>query len=416
MELENINRNLARRIIEAVGGPGEPPTCGFQFFTAGLDDYLAPLENEYLSSYIREGGGSFKMVVGTYGGGKTHFLYCIRELAWEHKFAVSYVTLNPDNTPFYKLELVFKSIIANLTYPMSLEEMQSSYEQGIENFTKKWFENKKIELKSKGIRGYRLQEELQRYASSIPILESTNFTNAIREAFLSLAENRNMDFLNITQWLKVEGYDRNIHQKYGVLSKIEKSNAFQMIRSLIAWIKAIGYSGLVVLLDEAEQSPSIEGKQKLLLLSNLRELIDECLKEGLANSMFFYAVPDEDFYKGGGQVYQALTQRLASVFKKENWVGVTVHLESPSNDPVSVLCEIGQKLAEIFQIYYRIEFPKNVLKKSILNISNAACEERFAEIGYKRRYVQSLIRGLQRLRDNPSSVISPEMAGELLHK
>jgi len=414
MELENIDSSLARKIIEAVGGPGEPPTCGFQFFTAGLDDYLAPLENEYLSSYIREGGGCFKMVVGTYGGGKTHFLYCMRELAWKHKFAVSYVPLNPNDTPFHRLELVFKSIIANLTYPMSLEEMQSSYAQGIESFIEKWFENKKIELKRKGIRGYRLRDELQRYASSIAILESTSFTNAIREAFLSLAENRNMDFSNITQWLKVEGYSRSIHQQYGILNKIEKSNAFQMIRSLIAWIKAIGYSGLVVLFDETEESPSIGGKQRLLLLSNLRELIDECLKEGLANSMFFYAVPDEDFYKGGGQIYQALTQRLASVFKKENWVGVTVHLESTSSDPVNILYEIGQKLAGIFQIYYEIEFAKNALEESILNISNAACEERFAAIGYKRQYVQSLIRGLQWLRENPSSIISPEMARKLL--
>lgn len=416
MKSEGIDKKLARRIIEAVGGPGEPPTYGFQFFTAGLSDYLEPLEDEYLSSYIKEGGGAFKMVVGTYGGGKTHFLYCIRELAWRHQFAVSYVTLNSENTPFYRLDLVYKSITANLTYPMNPGEMQSSYEQGIESFVKKWFENKKIELKRKGIRGYRLQEELKRYASSIPILESTSFTNAIRHAFLSLAAQHNMDFLNVTQWLKAEGYEKRAHQQYNILHKIDKSNAFQMIRSLIAWISAIGYSGLVVLLDEAEQSPSIAGKQKLLLLSNLRELIDECLKEGLANSMFFYAVPDEDFYKGGEQVYQALTQRLESVFEKENWFGVKLYLEKISSEPASVLCEIGQKLAEIFQIYYGIELSNALLKGSILNISKAACEERFAEIGYKRRYVQSLIKGLERLRQNPSSVISEEMARQLLHE
>lgn len=414
--MDTVDKSVARNIINAVGGPGEPPVYGFQFFTAGIDEYLDPIEQEYLSSFIKDGGGSFKMIVGTYGGGKTHFLYCVRELAWKHRFAVSYVRLTPEETPFHKLESVYQAMASNLTYPMSREKILSGYEQGIESFIREWFAQKKIELKGKGIRGYRLKEELQRYTKSIPSFESISYTNAIREAFLSLAENRRDDFPIIVQWLKGEGYDRSRHPKFGILHKIDKGTALQVIRSLVSWVRMTGYSGLVILLDEAEQAPSIGGKQKDLLLSNLRELIDECTQFSLANSMFFYAIPDEYFFQGGGRVYQALNQRLATIFSKQNPVGVKILLENLTREPEDILCEIGQKLADIFEIYYSMKFNTHVLRESIANISHAAWEERYADIGYKRLFVQSVIKGFQDLRVNPTSVVTPEIAKELIYR
>ena len=97
-----LDSNTARKIIEIVGGQGNPPEYGFQYFTAGLDGYLNVIDEEYLSSFIKDGGSAFKMIVGIYGGGKTHFLYCIRELAWKHNYVTSYITLSPQQTPLHK--------------------------------------------------------------------------------------------------------------------------------------------------------------------------------------------------------------------------------------------------------------------------------------------------------------------------
>lgn len=410
--METISRNVARSIIEAVGGSGEPPAYGFQFFTAALDEYLVPLENEYLASFIKEGGGSFKMVVGTYGIGKTHFLYNVREIAWKHGYAVSYVTLHPTYTPFYKLETVYQAIVTSLTYPMDPDEVISNRDRGIGVFIEKWFNNKKRELKAKGIRGHRLPQELRRYAASMRTFESVSFTNAVREAFLCLVEKRDDEYSKIIQWLKAEDYDRSKQyglRAYGIMHKIDKSSAFRMIRSTISWIKAIGYTGVVVLLDEAEQGISISGKNKELLLSNLRELIDECTELSLSYSMFFYAIPDEDFFKGGARVYLALNQRLSTVFKTQNPIGVKIMLEDLSTAPGEVLREIGQKLARIFESYYQNRFDPRILKQAIGAIADVAYEQRFGDIGYKRLFVQSVIRGFQFLRANPTSVITKDM-------
>ncbi len=63
--IEGLTRRQARKVIEVVGSAGQPPEWGFQFFSAGLDPYLKVLEEDYLKSLVREGGSSFKMVVGT---------------------------------------------------------------------------------------------------------------------------------------------------------------------------------------------------------------------------------------------------------------------------------------------------------------------------------------------------------------
>jgi hypothetical protein len=413
----SISKNVARTIIETVGGAGNPPEYGFQFFTAGIDEYLAPLEQEYLSSHVREGGKAFKMIVGTYGGGKTHFLYCVRELAWKHNFAVSYVRLSPTETPFHKLESVYKSIVSYLTYPMSPEELLSGYESGIESFIKVWYARKTSEFQGKGITGDRLKEELNTYVSSIPNFESISFTNAVRESFRCLLDRRDEDFSKILQWLKTEGFDsRRLegHPKFGILQKIDRGTAFSMIRSLVRWVREIGYSGLVVLFDEAELVPSMSGKQKDLLLSNLRELVDECGHGTLSNSMFFYAVPDENFLQGKTQIYEALRQRVSTIFETLNPVGAKIYLEKLSRNPEDVLKDIGGKLAPIFETAYSVKFDTGVLNESVVNIAHAAYDQRFGDIGYKRLFVQAVIKGFQTLRRDPGTAIGPEAAQKLL--
>ena len=112
--MNELSPEIARRIIDRVGGPGQPPEYGFQFFTAGLDPYLSVIQEEYLSSLVKDGGSAFKLVVGVFGGGKTHFLYCIRDAAWKENFITANVDLSPNETPFSKLDLVYKAIASKM--------------------------------------------------------------------------------------------------------------------------------------------------------------------------------------------------------------------------------------------------------------------------------------------------------------
>jgi hypothetical protein len=63
-------------------------------------------------------------------------------------------------------------------------------------------------------------------------------------------------------WL---GGDSNIPFKYknkfGVKGEIDKENAFKFLKSLSAFIQTIGYSGLVILIDEVEHIMDLHSKK-----------------------------------------------------------------------------------------------------------------------------------------------------------
>lgn len=396
--MSELSPSIARNIIERVGSSGQPPEYGFQFFSSGLDPYLSAIDTEYLSSFIKDGGSVFKMIVGTYGGGKTHFLYCVRDIAWKHNFVVSYVSLKPEECPFHKLELVYKAIVLGVVPPVSPEELMSGYEQGIVSFLRIWYGQKLQEYRNKGMSQDSIREQLYSEAENIGGMESISFTKAIKSAFVALIEKREEDFSNICQWLCGEGYDRRTHSRYGILQKIDKTTAFTMLRSLGQWVRQIGYNGIVVLLDEAERVPSLSTKQKEIHLNNLREIINESGRTAFQGIMIFYAVPDENFLEGRGQVYEALKQRLATVFEELNPSGVKIELERVVTEPIPFLCDIGSKLSKVYEVGYNHAFEKASVQQMINSIAEDAYEQRFGDIGYKRLFVQKLVQGFNFLR------------------
>lgn len=398
--MNKLEPKIARKIIEIVGGFGIPPEYGVQFFTVGLEPYLSVIENEYLATFIKEGGSTFKMVIGTYGGGKTHFLYCVRKIAWSHNFAVSYVSLKPDSCPFHQLEQVYSEIVRNITPPLRPEELISeNYEKGICSIIRRWFNEKFQEFSKNGLSGEDLKKELLNYLNNIRDIESSSFENGIKSAFKALLYGQEDDFNIICAWLKGEPYNKKIHQKFGILEKIDKTKAFLMIRSLTEWIKKIGYSGLVILFDEAELRGSLSGKQKEHLLANLRHLIDEC-SHTFKSVMFFYAVPDENFLEGRELIYEALKQRVNTVFdNKINPSGVKIYLEKLGYEPIEFLREIGSKLTQIYEVAYNHKFDNASSNKTIELVAEKAYNDRYMDISYKRLFVQMLIKALHFLKE-----------------
>jgi len=415
MNADSLSQDVARHIIETVGGHGTPPEWGFQFFTSGLDDYLQVIEDDYLRTYVARGGASFKLVIGAYGGGKTHFLYNVRELAWRHNFVVSYVTLRHEESPFHQMDKVYKATVSNLMYPMQPEEILQGEEKGISAFIKVWY--RRTADKLQGLDGGLdvLDEALsQECRSATRDIESANFSKAVRGAFMALAEQRHDDFDLIMQWLTAEGFDRNAHREFGILRPIDRSTAFASIRSLVQWVRNLDFHGLVILLDEAEQIPSMSSKQKEIMLSNLRELIDECGQTAFRNVMIFYAVPNEMFLEGQSHVYEALKQRVSSVFDFFNPSGVKIYLERLTADPLMMLGDIGTRLASVFCRAYDIGMDPVKIHEAVDLVAMEAYEQRFGDIGYKRLFVQAIIRAFHYLRRRPDEPITPEWARMIL--
>jgi hypothetical protein len=407
--MDEITPIIARKIIETVGGRGTPPEYGYLSFTAGLDPYLKIVGEEYLASFIKQGGSCFKMVVGTYGGGKTHFLYCLRDIAWKNNFVVSYVGLSPRESPFHQLDKVYQVLVKNMKAPLSPEELLSGKESGIVNFMRSWIGQKLQEYRSKGVTGEELSKKVHDEIEQIKGLESISFEKAVRNALAKLLDNKEDDFSTICQWLTGEGYDRKTHGHYGILQRIDKSTAFTMLRSFVQWLRKIGYSGLVILLDEGERVPSLSSKQKEEHMNNLRELIDECGHIEFQGVMMFYAVPDTTFLEGRTQIYQALNDRVRTIFDTVNPSGVQMELEKFISDPHSFLAEIGEKLRALYDKAYNCQLDNAQCQATIKIVAQAVYKRRSGDIGYKRLFVQKIIRAFHLLKQKKNTPTLKEL-------
>ncbi len=407
----------ARQIIEVVGSSGQPPEWGLHLFTAGLDDYLGVLEVDYLSSYIAGGGASFKMVIGAFGGGKTHCLYCIRELAWKRNYLVSYCPLSPEESPFHKLERVYKSIVDNMMLPVGPDGLVHGVERGIDTFLREQYATITRKTASDKDPAYAPRELFENEVEeSLKGIENINFARAVEGALLALYEEKKDDYRNILHWLTASGYDRRVHRNYGILEPIGRGQSFSMIRSVTQWIKNLDYNGLVILFDEAEQVPSLTSKQRDLLLSNLREIIDQCGHANFPGVMIFYAVPNEALFEGRSAVYEALKQRIATVFDIYNPSGVKIYLDRIQTDPLDVLSEIGGNLYDIFTVPFPTGTPRELVDTTIRHVAEAALEVRFGDIGTKRLFVQAVIRAFHRFNRDPGFVPDPGWASQLVRE
>lgn len=403
-----MDRQLARAIINKLGSTGTPPEFGIEHFTVGLEPYLKVIEDEYLDGILKYNLSSFKLITGNYGGGKTHFLYTVRDLAFRHNYCVAYVSLNPTECPFDKLELVYKGIAANLIAPRPADAPTAVWDKGIESVVRKWHDDQR--------KLHDRTDSLRKYLEALPTTESTSFSNAVRGAFASLLAEDGEGFSDVIQWLKGEDVSKEVRVQHRISERIDKATAFRVFRSLIQWVHAIGYTGLILLFDEAERGMSISSsRDKRRALDNLRQLVDECGNSRLPGAMVFYAVPDENLLlEGSGGVYEALKQRLRTALNETNPVGVRINLEELGIKPAEFLKRLGARLADLFDTAYEMKLPEAKRDAIVRTVAELAVSAFAFDVGYRRLFVVSVLDAFHQLRATPALEFGRKEAEKLL--
>jgi len=382
-----LNQFDARRIIQTVGEAGQPPLWGTRYFTDGFEDTLRLLDEDYFSSYLKDGGATFKLLVGHYGGGKTHFLYLLRELAWERGYVVAYVSLTPEETPFHQLDRVYRAVAASVAYPPEGREVTQGMMPLLKATVARW--RNQAESGPDDL----LQMQAQ---NAVRDLENLNYQRAMKAAVSALLSQQEEEAEEMVLWLSAQGHDRTRYRQLGIAGGIDRSNAFSSLRSLTRFVRQAGYSGIAILFDEAERTPSLSGKQREYLLSNLRELIDETARGTLQSTFVAYAIPDYRFFDGKTGVYEAVKGRTASMFDFYNPSGVRINLDANLSEEklLNHLKSVGAKLARIYEIAYGVKLDPSLTDPALRLLARQVLKSRFADISFRRLFVQSAVRGL----------------------
>src|SRR5690242_6067699 len=385
---------LARQIVEVLGQSGTPLSKGVSYYNVGNESLLNAIDSHYLGSYLADGGAVFKLVVGDYGSGKSHFLYCVRDRAWERNFAVSKVDLSPKESPYDDQRRVYAAVASSIIWHElgDLGEDERGLSRFLEGTLRRMVNAHNVDLEDPGATELPDVRAFLQTLVTTPI-DSLSFHKAIQAYFAALLRGQILRQEALERWLhgeEITPEDGRDLRSVGVTEKINKNNAFKMLRSLCQTVRALGYTGLTLLFDEGDRMLSVGGRSEKVATDNLREVIDRC-REDLPGAMFLYAVPPTFIYDIVPK-YPALQQRIQApnYFSRANPFSPQINLDKLDIPDDELLTQIGFRLLPIFEIAYGAKLNPEIQAANIAIFSEAA-RNSYLAISHRRLFIKALI-------------------------
>ena len=387
-----LTQHEAQHIVRKLGESGIPPTRGLAAYTVGMDSVLATLENEYLKGYLRDGGSSFKLVVGEYGSGKSHFLFRLCDLAWENGYVVSRTELSPKECPYDNQLKVYQAVVNNLIYHDP--DPQIADTQGIESFLENhFFHTMRMLGIEQMLTSIGIDKRVELWLDTILRfkVESPSYRHAVYFYLKAVAEENEADKRILGAWLRGETVALKDVRAFSISERMDRSVAFRMLRSLSQLVHELGYAGLVLLFDEGDRMVSIgSSRTEKVACDNLREVIDRCAGESLPATMFAYAVPPY-FVSNIAPQYEALSQRVSSKvkFSRKNPFSVQISLDQLDYPGEELLRRIGEKLLGVFETAYDSKFTPDLQSQNIAQLADTCGA--LLSTSHRRHFVKALI-------------------------
>lgn len=287
---------------------GNVPESGVKDLCIGRERQIEEFEN--LLNKVDDKKAIVKFINGEFGAGKSFFLKVIEEMAYDKNFVVSWISLSND-VPFNKIDVVYKNIVKSLKCKTGTS---------LSHIIDRWITGLKM-MAYEETSDSQKQNQLVQESIHDDLAETREHANA----FATAIENYNVlmndeDYETaeyVKAWLRGDSnIPFTIKRKFGVKGDVNKENAINFLEALSIFVKSIGYSGLVVLIDEAEFTMNLHNtKLRDVAYNYMRDIYDNCNLGKFENSLFVFAATPElfDNQKKGIPSYEALDDRLKDV-------------------------------------------------------------------------------------------------------
>jgi hypothetical protein len=247
-------------------------------------------------------------------------------------------------------------------------------------------------------------------------IDSAAYQTAVVAYFDSLLRQQDERLDALGRWLMGEATtpaDTKILREVGVTGKITRPNAFRTLRSLCQVIRALSYSGLILLFDEVDRMASVGGKAEKLATDTLREVIDRT-REDLPGAMFIYAVPPQ-FINDIVPKYPALQQRVRTPghFSRVNHFSPIISLDHLDLNEDDLMLAIGEKLIPIYEIAFETQLDHAIQRANAVILANVA-RDIFLDISHRRLFVKSFVVELSRQHYGQEHTITEAEAQTIL--
>ena len=361
MNESKIPKRVSSAILNSLSS-GVTPRIGLHYFAVGRKEetflLLTDLEN------FSQGGSTFRLIVGRYGAGKSFLLQLLRNIALDQGFVVMDADLSLER------RLVGSKGEGLKTYRELMKNLslKTRPEGGaLPVLLEKWISRIQAEVAapSASFADQAFLDEVERriFASVNQMEEMVHgfdFASVIRNYWYGYLRDQTELKDNALRWLRGE-FDSRAEAKaaLGVRVIIDDSTWFDYIKIWSKFVTRIGYSGLIILLDEASNLyKMVSSVARLNNYEKILEIFNDTM-QGRISSIGVYMAGTPQFVEDrrrGLYSYEPLRSRLETrnsfLPGKSLPPGTLIHLRVLTMEEIFVLLK---RILEIYHTHWEIE-------------------------------------------------------------
>lgn len=303
---------------------GIPSPDGTSYYSVGQEELISEVKSDL--SKIGEGKSIVRFLNADIGEGKTHTLYRLREIAYQHDFAVSIVTLSQNSCPLYDFMTVYHDIM------WGLRTSDQRSRPALTNIFDRWVDDiRRLDV------------------SKIYDIVQNQLPPTIRDFMAAYVDASNLIRPNeikrqqIIKFLGGEKISKRDLRIIGINSSIDSYNALKILSEVSIAIRFIGFKGICIFFDEAESIHSFaRSTDKDKAYSNLQQIIKQ--SQMFPHCYFLYATTPSFLNSyDNGWIRQLYTKPFLTL----------------ENLDVGKRQEIGEKIIDLYSFAYEWNPPPN---------------------------------------------------------
>jgi hypothetical protein len=293
----DYNQQSCESIIRALRR-GLVPTQGLERIAVGHTQELGQIRRDL--EYSKSGGAWVRFFSGQYGTGKTFLCSLVREIAWREGFVVAAIVLGRE-TPLHKFEIFYHRIVDGMrtdhirdvpAFEFIVQEWLFHLEQEVRDATGLNPSNPQHWGEISGVIAQQINAQLQGlhiYNSSV--------ANALHGYYVAVHQVNEPMIAAAAGWLKGEpDLPSALCKELRIQESIDKDNAFDFLQAMATLVVHIGYTGLIVICDEAEMIRGISRPDnRYAACENISLLMDKTAQREFAHCGFIFAATENLF-------------------------------------------------------------------------------------------------------------------------
>ncbi len=351
---------------------GVVPRVGAPYIAMGRTEEISALADDL--DEIAEGGSKTRFIIGKYGSGKSFLIQLLRGYALEKGFVCADCDLSPERRICGRAGTglaTYRELMRNLSTKTSPDG------GGLEGLISKWLDQLSFACVQEGfavetpefeaaLRGrvYKIAAEMESQVGGF------DFAKVLLKYYNASVKDDGESKSACLRWLRGEYTTKTeARSALGVGSIIDDDNWFGFIKLFAAFVRQIGYKGLLVFIDECVNLYKIVNRisresnyEKLLSMYN-----DSLQGRSPYLGLFFGGTPTflEDTRRGLYS-YDALKSRLsdgriAANGGYRNLMGPIIRLKRMSDNELLALC---QRVTVLHGMYHGV--PCRITEKELL--------------------------------------------------